>query len=125
MEGSIKETGTKSSYLVKSQKVLYDRVRIVTIECEGSMSCSCGKYKCVWYRVHMCVLSFIRWNTIYYQCSTFGCTRFMTNFMVALLHQKFQQIWVCLLTILLIGSKRIILEQVIHTRDFLSKTLYS
>ena len=37
-----KITGTMECASYDSSKLLYDRVRIVSIDCEGFMSCSCG-----------------------------------------------------------------------------------
>ena len=38
-----KVTGTISFASYDSSKITYDRVRIISIDCEGFMSCSCGK----------------------------------------------------------------------------------
>ena len=87
-----KTAGTIAMVSYESSKILYDRVRIVNIDCDGFMSCSCGKVQMYMMPCrHICAIIdkkefyvpsmfHIRWHKMfnYYHGNNFG-SKLATN----------------------------------------------
>ena len=86
MVGTERTAGTSAMASYESSKMIYDRVRIVNIDCEGFMSCSCGKVQMYMMPCrHICAIIdkkefyvpsmfHIRWHKMfnYYHGNNFG-----------------------------------------------------
>ena len=87
-----KTAGTSAMVSYESSEILYDRVRIVNIDCDGFMSCSCGKVQMYMMPCrHICAIIdkkefyvpsmfHIRWHKMYnyYHGNNFG-SKLATN----------------------------------------------
>ena len=100
-----------------SSKLLYDRVRIVSIDCEGFMSCICSTIQM--YLIpcrHMCVI-ISKKSYVHLQCFIFGDTSCSIIMMVKVLEWNWLHVPLQRLIILSIGLEIIALTKVVPTKE--------
>ena len=120
MAGIKKCAGTIGHVSYDSSRLIYDRVRIVSIDSDGFMSCSCVKVQMYLMPCrHVCAIISIK-KTV----RTFNVLYQMAQDVQLLLWELFfAKNWLHILQLLLIpsfvGLEKIVIVKVVHTQKFM------